>query len=145
MTQVCLIVNTQVNEKVTRSNALIVFILTAISLFTPFKYIIFFIFFDFALRSIYDGKFSPVNGSNQFLANLLGLKQSLINARPQIFAARIGLLLSFLIAFAYSFEYFALVNSFASILAFFSFLEAFFGFCVACKIYPNSSREVLYC
>ncbi|MFC2138069.1 DUF4395 domain-containing protein [Bacteroidota bacterium] len=136
MTQVCPIVNTQINEKVTRLNALISFLIVTLFVFTPYKYIILFLMLDFALRSFNDGKYSPIKGSNQFLANALGLKHSLINAGPKIFAARIGLLLSFVITISFLMNYEILANIVAGILGFFSFLEAFFGFCVACKIYP---------
>ena len=60
----------------------------------------------------------------------------LINAGPKIFAARIGLVLSSLIILANLTGIGWLAFGIASILGLFSFLEAVFGICVACEIYP---------
>jgi hypothetical protein len=70
------------------------------------------------------------------LVKVLALDTVYINAGPKIFAARIGLIISGLIILTGIVKLNILANSFAGILGLFSFLEAAFGYCVACKIYP---------
>jgi hypothetical protein len=64
----------------------------------------------------------------------------MINAGPKIFAARIGLIFSALIVLTYLLNAKILAFIIAGILGLFSFLEAFFGLCVACEIYPYIYR-----
>ena len=59
-----------------------------------------------------------------------------INAGPKVFAARIGLILATTIIVFLIFSNAVGAMIFAGILGFFSFMEAVFNFCVACKIYP---------
>lgn len=66
---------------------------------------------------------------------LLSLEELFINVGPKIFAARIGLVFSVVILFASATEMHFTALAFAFVLGLFSFLEAAFGICVACKIY----------
>lgn len=141
MTQVCPIIDKQVDEKVTRLNALLTFLIALLYIFTPFKEIIFFLAFDFLLRSFNDGKYSPFKAWNRYFARIIGLQPLLINAGPKIFAARIGLTISLIISLTYIFGFNSISILFAGIIGFFAFLESAFGFCVACKIYPFFYRS----
>jgi hypothetical protein len=71
------------------------------------------------------------------------LEELLINAGPKIFAARIGLVFSVIILLATLIGLITTALVFATILGIFSFLEAAFGICVACKLYPYVYK-VLY-
>jgi hypothetical protein len=71
------------------------------------------------------------------------LQQNLINAGPKIFAAHIGLIFSCLIIISFVLNSFLPAYSLAGVLLLFSFLEAAYGICVACEIYPFVYR-VLY-
>jgi hypothetical protein len=141
MFKVCPINERQINENVTRLNALVTFIVMSIFMFTPFKWILFFLPLDFALRAWSGGRFSPVGRMNRYLVRSLNLGEILINEGPKVFAARIGLALSALalVSFVAGFNLAAYILG--GILVFFSFLEAVFGFCVACKIYPIFFRQ----
>jgi len=140
MSLVCPISDNYIDENIARLNASITLLIVLTFLFTPFKWVIFLILTDFALRRIINGKFSYVSRISRFTTGILGFKKVSINAGPKLFAANVGLLLSFLIALLY---YTGLVNvsyALAGILAFFTFLESFFNICAACILYPFVSR-----
>jgi hypothetical protein len=141
MIEVCPVNERQINENVTRLNALVTFIAMSIFIFTPYKWILFLLPADFALRAWFGGRFSPVGQMNKYLVRSLNLGEILINEGPKVFAARIGLTLSALalVSFIAGFNLAAYILG--GILVFFSFLEAVFGFCVACKIYPIFFRQ----
>ncbi len=143
MVEVCPVNERQINENVTRLNALVTFIVVSVFIFTPYKWILFFLPLDFALRAWFQGRFSPIGRMNNYLVRSLNLGESLINEGPKLFAARIGLILSAgsVISFFAGLTFIAYVLG--GILVFFSFLEAAFGFCMACKIYPFVYRSRL--
>ena len=141
MTEVCPVNERQINENVTRMNALVTFIVASIFIFTPAKWILFILPLDFALRSWFRGRFSPVGQMNRFLVNSLHLGESLINEGPKVFAAQIGLVLSALAVASFLVGFQFIAYSLGGILVLFSFLEAAFGFCVACKVYPILFRQ----
>ncbi|MEZ4604107.1 MAG: DUF4395 family protein [Desulfobacterales bacterium] len=58
------------------------------------------------------------------------------NAGPKLFAARVGFVFCFLIALLYFTGVTELSRVVAAMLIFFALLEAAFGFCVACRMYP---------
>ena len=141
MTEVCPVNERQINENVTRLNALVTFIVISIFIFTPAKWILFVLPVDFALRAWFKGRFSPVGRMNRYLVRSLNLGEILINEGPKVFAARIGLILSALALTSFIAGFNLAAYILGGILVFFSFLEATFGFCVACKIYPLVYRQ----
>jgi hypothetical protein len=143
MTEVCPVNERQVNENIARLNALATIVLMSVFLFTPVKWILFILPVDFALRSWLHGRFSPLGRMNRLLARSLHLKEIMINEGPKVFAARIGLILSALALGSFIAGFSLLAYILGGILVFFSFLEAAFGFCVACKIYPLVFRRNL--
>ncbi len=136
MTEVYPINERQVNENVTRLNALATFIVMSIFIFTPAKWILFLLPVDFALRAWFRGRYSPIGRMNSYMVRRLQLGEILINEGPKVFAARIGLVLSALALASFIAGFNLLAYILGGTLVFFSFLEAAFGFCVACKIYP---------
>lgn len=141
MTEICPVNERQINENVTRLNALATFLVTGIFAVTPAKWIILFLPVDFALRAWFRGRFSPVGQMNSYLVSSFGIGEVLINAGPKVFAARIGLVLSGLIGGSYFIGFPILSLTLAGILLLFSFLEAAFGFCMACKVYAIFCRQ----
>ena len=73
---------------------------------------------------------------DRLLQNATYFKRELNNASPKIFAARVGLVFSADILFASETGMDLTALAFAAVLGVFSFMEAAFGICVACKIYP---------
>jgi hypothetical protein len=133
---ICPISNNQINERVARINAAFTVLLLLLFGFAGQWFIPAFLAADFFMRSGNLSRFSPVGYSSRNIVKLLSLEELLINAGPKMFAARIGLVFSavILLASATGLNTTALV--FAFILGIFSFMEAVFGICVACKIYP---------
>lgn len=133
---ICPISEKTIDERVARSNA--VFTVLAIVGFaiTLNVFLILFLLVDFFLRSIRYLKFSLIGVASRNIVKYLPSNNHFINAGPKIFAARIGLIFSFLILLSLLFGSHVLVYSLSFILGVFSFLEAAFGICVACEIYP---------
>lgn len=136
MVEVCPVNERQINENVTRLNALVTFIVVTVFILTPYKWILLFLPVDFALRAWFQGRFSPIGRLNRYLVQSLNLGVSLINEGPKLFAARIGLVLSAASVISFFAGFTVIAYVLGGILVLFSFLEAAFGFCMACKIYP---------
>jgi hypothetical protein len=136
----CPISEKKVNEKVARLNAALTFLLISGFLYSQNIFFVVFLGIDFFLRTTDRSKYSPLAISSKSIVKYLQVKELLINAGPKIFAARIGLLFSSLIVITYLLNAKILAFLIAGILGIFSFLEAVFGLCVACEIYPYVYR-----
>jgi hypothetical protein len=136
MVKICPISERMVNENVTRLNALFTFILSILFILSGSFWFLFAMVLDFGFRLISEGKLSPLIKVNSYIIEITNIRKVIINAGPKIFAARIGLLLSFLSLIFWLFNLNVATLTTVCILSFFSFLESAFGFCVACKIYP---------
>ena len=133
---ICPISDKKINERVARINAAFTVLLLIIFGLTSSVFLILFLAFDFLLRATSYSKFSLVGISSRNIVRYLPFDIHLINAGPKIFAARIGLVLSSVIIIANLANIGWLSFGIAGILGLFSFLEAAFGICVACEIYP---------
>ena len=91
---------------------------------------------DFALRSGSLSRLSIFSFVSRYVLKTLAVKPEMINAGPKIFAARIGLFFSIAIIVSYILGIDSLVYALSGIFAICAFLESFFGYCVACQIYP---------
>lgn len=132
---VCPISDQRVNEQVTRLNAMftigiivLAFVLNSVSLFI-------FLMADFFIRAFTEIKFSPISFASHSLSNTLNLPVRLIDKAPKIFAARLGFLMTTVIAglFIFSFKITSVIV--AAVLIFFASLEFFFAICAGCLIY----------
>jgi len=132
---VCPISDQRVNEQVTRLNALFTIgtVLLAFILNSTFLFV--FLMADFFIRAFTEIKFSPINYISYYLSNALNLPVKLIDKAPKIFAARLGFLMTTVIAglFIFSFKVASIVL--AVTLIFFASLEFIFAICVGCLIY----------
>jgi hypothetical protein len=130
--EVCPISHTHVDERVARLNGFVSLIFVVAGIYFPILWII--IAIDFALRS-FSKKFSPVARFNKLIIIMLKLKPIPIDAAPKKFAAKMGLAMSILLII---FNYFNLQIAINTILIMFIgaiSAEAFFNYCVGCKIY----------
>ncbi|WP_243294009.1 DUF4395 domain-containing protein [Geothrix mesophila] len=91
---------------------------------------------DFLLRAAGRSAFSPVARVAGFLRRRAGLPERRINAGPKRFAASVGFLFSLGIGLAFMAGFRSLGLALAFILGTCAGLEAFFGFCLACRIHP---------
>ncbi len=141
MVEVCPVNERQINENVTRLNALVTVIVASIFLVTPYRWIIFILPVDFLLRSFWSGRLSPVGTLNKWIVHKFRIGESLINEGPKRFAARIGLAISGMTVLFYLVNLHFMAFIIAGILVFFALLESACGYCVACKIYPFVFRN----
>ncbi len=144
MREACPITKDLINEKVARFNAFIVLIAILVFIITPAKWIVFVLGADFFIRGIGLGKYSPLSIFNKFLLKILRTKPSMVNAGPKVFAAKIGLVFCVLISVFYLLNQGLAANVTACMMGFCASLEAFFGLCVACKMYPLVHRMSSY-
>jgi hypothetical protein len=133
---ICPISDKKINERVARFNATVTVILLALYLLTSNIFIIALLLFDFFLRSAELSNYSPIARLSKYILKLLNVKQKQVNAGPKIFAARIGVVFNVGILFSALFGLNTLALSLTVIFCICAFLEAAFGFCVACQIYP---------
>ncbi|MFP4498134.1 MAG: DUF4395 domain-containing protein [Vulcanimicrobiota bacterium] len=138
----CPIAYEKIDENVARMNGVLAFIVAILFIFTGLKWLAFFLLADFGLRAFKQGKLSPLCFFSKTIMKLANKEPSPTNAGPKYFAARIGFAFSLIISILVVLNYLGYQNFLfpalilAGMLSFFAFLEGFFGFCVACKIYP---------
>ena len=132
----CPISDNKINERVARINAAFTAIIIIIFGITQSIYLIAFLAADFLLRAIPYSKFSLIGVTSRNIVRYLPFNEYFINAGPKIFAARIGLTFAAFIILTNVASFVIFSYVIAGVLLFFSFLEAAFGICVACKIYP---------
>jgi len=130
----------KVNERVARINGVFTVILLIVFGLTQSIIPVFFLAIDFLLRSSDYSKYSLIGISSKGIVRYLGLNENVINAGPKIFAARLGFIFSILIIISFFFAAYLPAIALAGVLGLFSFLEATFGLCVACEIYPYVYR-----
>jgi len=132
---VCPISDQRVNEQVTRLNAMftigiivLAFVMNSVSLFV-------FLMADFFIRAFTEINFSPLNYASYHLSNALNFPVRMIDKAPKIFAARLGFMMTTLIAGLFVFGLKILSIVVASIMIVFASLEFLFAICVGCMIY----------
>ncbi len=133
---ICPISNNKVDENIARLNGIFTVLLLAAFAITGNILPVLFLFIDFIIRGVELSKFSPLAIISKQLLKVLNINKNTINAGPKIFAARIGILFSFGIILFYFIQLQSVALIFTGIFAFCAFLEGFFGYCVACQIYP---------
>ncbi|MCA1760337.1 MAG: DUF4395 domain-containing protein [Bacteroidales bacterium] len=132
---ICPISNEMVNERLTRLNAFFTILIIAAGF--VFNSVVFplFLLADFFIRAFTTSKFSPVSFVSAGLARLLHLNKKPIDKAPKIFAARLGFIMTMVIAGLFLMQLYTASMVVAGILVFFATLEFAFGICVGCIIY----------
>lgn len=132
---VCPISDHRVNEQVTRLNAFFTIATVVLAFVFNSLLLLIFIMTDFFIRAFTEIKFSPISFVSHYLSNALSLPVKMIDKAPKVFAARLGFLMTLIIAALFSFKLTIASAIIASILVFFASLEFFFAICVGCLIY----------
>lgn len=132
---ICPISNEMVNERLTRLNAFFTILIVAAGF--VFNSVIFplVLLADFFIRAFTNAKISPVSFLSTGLAKLLHLSKKPIDKAPKIFAARMGFVMTLVIATLFLMQLYTASMVVAGILVFFATLEFAFGICVGCFIY----------
>lgn len=132
---ICPISNEMVNERLARLNAFFTILLVVAGF--AFNSIVFplVLLADFFIRAFTRSKLSPVSVASAGLVRLLQLSKKPIDKAPKIFAARLGFIMTLVIATLFLLELYTASMAVAGILVFFATLEFAFGICVGCIIY----------
>lgn len=131
----CPVSSEQINEKVTRTNALIgiVLLLSGFAL----NSVLFFVFLlaDFYVRAFTNAKYSPISFLSHRLVDALNLNKKQIGKAPKIFAARIGFLMTLIVTVLFLFNLHTAALIVGGILIFFATLEFALAVCMGCIMY----------
>lgn len=132
----CPVSDKNINERVSRFNGIFTVLLLILSGLIPSIIPVGFLTIDFFLRASDHSKFSLIGISSKAIIKYLGVNDNIVNAGPKIFAARLGFIFSGLIIFCLVLKATLPGLVLAAVLGILSLLEAAFGICVACEIYP---------
>lgn len=132
---VCPISDKRVNEQVTRINALLTVLVVVLAFVLNTVWLLAFLMADFFIRAFTEVKFSPISYTSHSVRNALSLSVKMIDKAPKIFAARLGFLMSTVIAVFFILQLTTAAVVVASVLIFFATLEFAFGICVGCLMY----------
>ncbi len=133
MDQFCPLTTCRTQEAMCRLNALLTFLIIIGSFFYPL--IMLLLFFDFFIRGFLNPQYSILANLNKLIVEIFQIQSKSINAGPKIFSAKIGWLVSLLACMFLFLKIDFGLYVCSIILLVFSFFEAFFGFCLGCKIY----------
>ncbi len=131
----CPISDERVNEQVTRINALLTILMVGLAFVSNMPIMLIFIVADFYIRAFTKLKYSPISYMSSSLSNALNLPLKQIDKAPKVFAARMGFVMSAIIALLFILDYTVASSVVAGILIFFAGLEFAFAICVGCTIY----------
>jgi hypothetical protein len=125
-----------VDEHAARIVASIVVVLAAVSLWPPASLLVALLAVDFTIRGFVDRQYSPLRWIAKSVTGALEWEPKPVYAPPKRFAAQIGSTLTILATVSHvaGLPVLAMVVTVMLILA--ASLEAGFGFCLACWVYP---------
>lgn len=136
MNKVCPISLRQIDATAARITAYLTVTLLVVTLLTLSSILAGILVIDFALRATNTAKASPFARLSKAIVHTAKLKSTPTNAGPKQFAAQLGFLFSTLVLTGIITGAQGLAYSVGGAFLVAALLEAFFGFCVACKIYP---------
>jgi hypothetical protein len=136
MVDACPITGDQVDEGAGRIAAFFSLLVMALGAGFGWIWAVLALSVDFALRAAGQRRFSPLARLARLLRQLAGIKPRMVNAGPKRFAALIGVLFSVGVGSAQILHLRLLSLLVAGVLVGCAGLEAFFGYCVACRLYP---------
>ena len=88
MNAFCPISDKQINENITRVNALFTVLIIIVFSIKPNIFLALFLTVDFFIRAIDAGKYSPLGISSKNIIKLFSIKTQLINAGPKLFCSQ---------------------------------------------------------
>lgn len=132
---ICPISDLRVNEYVTRISALLAIVVIVLAFVLNSVFLFAFLMADFFIRAFTEIKFSPISFVSHNVSNALSLSVKMIDKAPKIFAARLGFLMTTVIAGLFILNMPIASMIVAGLLIFFAALEFVFAICVGCMIY----------
>ncbi|MGF7082105.1 DUF4395 domain-containing protein [Mucilaginibacter sp. UYCu711] len=129
-----------INENRARMVAFLVLMLVVLCFGTANWLIAAFLLVDFALRSFYLNKFSPLAIIAGVLIKLLQLKNKPVDRAPKRFAAFVGLSFMVMILLALLTGFITTAKAVLIVIMIFAALESLAGFCAGCYVYSYLKR-----
>ncbi len=135
MSNACPLNFTKVDENISRISALIVSTLVILYLYSTSVYILFFLFLDFTLKLFLNKGTSPISMLAEFLKGAFHIKEKFTDGGAKRLAGFFGLFFVFLLIATHFFDSWGVSLVIAIIFLSCSLMDAFFSFCIGCKIY----------
>lgn len=131
----CPISSETVNQSIVRTTAFFTVLLLLAGLFSNLKWIALLLCFDFFIRGFTDLPLSPLRRAARAQVKLLRRKPKPIDAAPKRFAARLGFVVSAVIAILAFSGFHQAAHIVTQLFVLLAGLEAFLGICLGCRIY----------
>ncbi len=125
----------KVDENTARFSALFVATLVGLYLYTNIIYILYFLVFDFIMKLFLHKGSSPISIVAEFCKGVFKINDKLVDGGAKRLAGFFGLFFVLLLIMTHYFDLWSLSLGVAVVFLACSFLDVFFGFCIACKIY----------
>jgi len=132
---VCPISDERVNEQVTRLNAMFTIGIIVLAFVMNSVFLFVFLMADFFIRGFTSIRFSPINYASHSLSNAFNFLVKMLDKAPKVFAARLGFLMTTVIASLYILNLKLAAIIVSGVLIFFASLEFLFALCIGCLIY----------
>lgn len=131
---ICPVSNIKIDSNVSRLTVFMNAVLLALYLLTGNPVLVVVVAIDYAIRAIWQPKYSPIRFLAMRIANNLYVPEKLIDQAPKLFASRVGFLFAITstLLFAFSGPASLLV---AGVLLVFTTLDSVLDFCVGCLVY----------
>ena len=135
MTAQCPISSETVDQNIVRTTAFFTVLLLLAGLFSNLKWIVLLLCFDFFIRGFTRLPISPLRRAARAQVKLLHRQPKPIDAAPKKFAARLGFVVSAVIALLAFSGFYQAAYILTQLLVLLAGLEAFLGICLGCRIY----------
>ncbi len=135
MAQSCPLAFRQIDGTIARFNALSVFLLLSLFVFSTNSLILLFLGIDFMIRLYGQKNLSPIFQLSKGLKKLFGVRSEMVDAGAKRLAAHFGLFFVLLSLAASLADLHVLMYSAVAVFLFCLSLELLFGYCIGCKIY----------
>lgn len=132
------------NENKARITAVFIFAISTTYLFVPHWFIAAFLVLDFLTRCFLNPAYSVLNIISTFIEKIAHVQYKATDKGDKKFAALVGFILSDVILLTTIFQLQEVALLAASLICFFSFLEAVFGFCAGCHVYTLLSKIPIF-
>ncbi len=132
---ICPVSDQQVNESVTRMNALLVIVLLGLTFVIHPLLPCLFLCVEYFVRAFTSFPASPLTRISAFLAKNTGLPGKMVDKAPKIFAARLGLLFVGMITLFHLLKLKTAATIVTALLMTLAGLESLLGLCMGCLVY----------
>ena len=131
----CPVSDVKVNEKVVRTIALLVVIVSVTAAYHRFYTLSFLLAIDFALRAFTSGEQSVLRIIAVFISSSLRLKSKPVDGAPKKFAASLGFIFSLSAGVLQLYDLYTVANIVIALLVFCALLEGLLSVCIGCIVY----------